>query len=148
MTYSHNDIFAQIPSEARDGAWRTVLRSECTTFCLSETPADSAAGGLGFIQHPNLGPEIVGLAFVHQFHCVVSALLTFPILSPFCWHSTLGQTSPRLLLCSEWHRDSSYHPPYQALLRVPPPIHHVPRRHKLEISRGRRRDGEGRDLRL
>ena len=28
--------------------------------------------GLGFVQHPDLGPEIVGLAFVHQLHCLVN----------------------------------------------------------------------------
>ena len=28
--------------------------------------------GLGFVQQPSLGVEIVGLAFVHQLHCLVS----------------------------------------------------------------------------
>lgn len=25
---------------------------------------------MGFVQHPSLGPEIAGLSFVHQLHCV------------------------------------------------------------------------------
>lgn len=32
--------------------------------------------GLGFVQHPSLGVEIGGLAFVHQLHCLVSLLST------------------------------------------------------------------------
>ena len=37
--------------------------------------------GLGFVQHPSLGPEIVGLAFVHQLHCLVSLSNTPPPFS-------------------------------------------------------------------
>ncbi|MCJ1272624.1 hypothetical protein MMC21_000410 [Puttea exsequens] len=51
-TFAPNETF-WLYSEESDKAWRSILPN-----------------GLGFVQHSSLGPEIVGLAFVHQLHCV------------------------------------------------------------------------------
>ena len=39
-------------------------------FSDLEQSANASQAGMGFVQHPSLGKEIVGLAFVHQLHCV------------------------------------------------------------------------------
>ncbi|KAL6715743.1 hypothetical protein ACLMJK_006704 [Lecanora helva] len=43
----------KLGSDASDEAWRSIIPE-----------------GLGFVQHSHVGPEIVGLAFAHQLHCL------------------------------------------------------------------------------
>lgn len=64
----HNDTFELASSEASDIAWQTILPSMHCLFTKGR--AKHLLDGLGFIQHPSLGDEIGGLAFVHQLHCV------------------------------------------------------------------------------
>lgn len=46
-----------------------------------KTRADNRLDGLGVVQHPAIGPEIVSLAFVHQLHCLVSL---FHLMTDLC----------------------------------------------------------------
>ncbi|CAF9937248.1 MAG: hypothetical protein ALECFALPRED_007152 [Alectoria fallacina] len=51
--FTLDERFRLKPSPESDEAWRSILPD-----------------GLGVVQHPAIGPEIVSLAFVHQLHCL------------------------------------------------------------------------------
>lgn len=69
MMFSLNETFASKPDNESDRAWESILPSPFKSFTIKDT-SDDEIDGLGFIQHPLLGPEITSLAFVHQLHCV------------------------------------------------------------------------------
>lgn len=53
--FTLDEKFRMKPSPESDEAWRSILPN-----------------GLGVVQHPVIGPEIVNLAFVHQLHCLAT----------------------------------------------------------------------------
>ena len=72
--FTRNESFRLEPSAASDEAWRSILPSAYAAYATSlsgRLNTNASIDGLGFVQHPFLGPEIVNLAFVHQLHCLV-----------------------------------------------------------------------------
>lgn len=55
-----NKAFPQRPNEESDVAWANLFPEK-----------------LGFVQHPELAPNVAGIAVFHELHCLVS---TWPIL--------------------------------------------------------------------
>ena len=73
VLFAHNETFALEPSADSNAAWEDVIpgRSQTTSqYANVAFFADGSSDGMGFIQHEALGPEIAGLSFVHQLHCV------------------------------------------------------------------------------
>jgi hypothetical protein len=57
--YMHfNKTFPQRPNEESNAAWASLF---------PET--------LGFVQHPELAPNVAGIAVFHELHCLVSSLI-------------------------------------------------------------------------
>ena len=68
-THTHIHTFNQ--RERREKKEKPALRNDSINSLRSD--------GLGVVQHPALGPELVSLAFVHQLHCLVRLFLSFPL---------------------------------------------------------------------
>ena len=59
-----NKAFPQRPNEESDVAWANLFPEK-----------------LGFVQHPELAPNVAGIAVFHELHCLVSTQ-TFSYLPP------------------------------------------------------------------
>ena len=72
--FTPDESFRLKVSSESDEAWRGILPSMFSSAHNHRGHADDYLYGLGVVQHPVIGPEIVSLAFVHQLHCLVSLL--------------------------------------------------------------------------
>lgn len=70
--FTLDERFRLVPSSESDEAWRSILPSISNSAHDRRIQADDFLDGLGLVQHPALGPELVSLAFVHQLHCLVN----------------------------------------------------------------------------
>lgn len=90
------------PSPESDEAWRSILPSMSNSAHDGKSRTDDCLDGLGVVQHPVIGPEIVNLAFVHQLHCLVShshlqdkPLLIRPTRPPYARTTSPVNSAPR-----------------------------------------------------
>ena len=70
--FTLDERFSLEPGWESDEAWRSILPSLSTSTHIRKSRAEDCLDGLGIVQHPAIGPEIVSLAFGHQLHCLVS----------------------------------------------------------------------------
>ena len=70
-----NKTFPQRPNEESDAAWASLFPEK-----------------LGFIQHPELAPEVAGIAVFHELHCLVGRIFLHspPIADNSEEHATRG----------------------------------------------------------
>lgn len=74
MTFEYDRIYAEVPTNESNAAWKEIF------------PARG-----GFFQHPQLAPGGSGLAVFHQLHCLVSIHLSFFTSGCLSTFSKLGQ---------------------------------------------------------
>lgn len=74
----YNKTYTLEPTPKINEAWDNMFPSR--SFSSPEGSAEYMAHreileGKGFIQHPEISPNISGIAVFHELHCVVSRLL-------------------------------------------------------------------------
>ena len=68
----YNLTYTKEPSPESDAAWDSMFPSKPWTLSHAASHSYFKAEGVGFVKHPELSPNLSGLAIFHELHCVVS----------------------------------------------------------------------------
>ncbi len=67
----YNIIFSRKPSPETDVSWDSLFPSKLHVLLSAMRNANPIVAGVGFVKHPEVSPNLSGLAVFHELHCVV-----------------------------------------------------------------------------